>query len=127
VPLPAEWQKRPPPGTAVHFEASLDPHAFTAGIGCPGGGYLPLLNGVPFAQPLQRDVDRFGPVPRIVGKRTDAGGDEWWVHADGSETTSRWVTVAVDGVARRDVRTDHIVPAPVEHGLPPRCGDGGRR
>ncbi|MEZ5962330.1 MAG: hypothetical protein R3F56_00660 [Planctomycetota bacterium] len=117
--LPPECERRYPPHTTVRFERSFAPRDFGSGIACPGGGYLPLLNGVPRAPTLNRDVERFGPVPPVVGMHTDADGDEWWVHADGSETTSRWTTVTVGGVPRRDVRTDHTVPAPEGHGLPP--------
>lgn len=124
--MSAEWLRPLPRGASVRFDHSFDPHDFTAGIGCPGGGFLPLLNGVPHAQPLQRNVELLGPVPPVVGKYTDADGDEWWVHADGSETTSRFTTVTVGGVSRRDVRTDHVVPAPPEHGLPPARTTTGR-
>ena len=78
---------------------------------------MPLLNGVPFAQPLHRNVEMFGPVPPVVGKYVDEEGSDWYVHADGSETSTRWMTMQVEGVARRDVRTDHTVPTRDEHAL----------
>lgn len=121
VTLPPELTQRYPPGTTVHLARPIEPRQFAAGVGCPGGGFLPLLNGVPFAQPLHRNVDRDGPVPPVVAKRTDRDGDEWWVHADGSETTTRWMTKQVVGVAQRDVRTEHVVPARAEHQLPPHA------
>lgn len=117
--LPPEFARRYPPGTTVRFAESFAPADFTAGIACPGGGFLPLMNGVPFAEPLQRNLERDGPVPPVVGKHTDADGDEWHVHADGSETTTRWTTISVSGSAQRRVRTDHAVPARTEHGLAP--------
>jgi hypothetical protein len=127
VGLPVEVGQRYPPGSQVHLARPLEPRDFSAGIGCPGGGFLPLLNGVPFAQPLHRNVERDGPVPAVIAKRTDAEGFEWWVHADGSETTTRWMTKVVGGVDVRDVRTDHAVPARNAHTLPPAAGEPGRR
>ena len=118
VRLPQELHRRYPPRTRVAFATSLDPRDFTTGIGCPGGGFLPLLNGVPAAQPLHRNVESDGPVPLVIGKYVDEEGSDWYVHADGSETTTRWATLGVEGVPRRDVRTDHTVPARSEHGLP---------
>lgn len=123
--LPPELARRFPPNTTVRYERSFAPHDFTEGIACPGGGFLPLLNGVPHAPPLQRNLELAGPVPPVVGKHTDAGGDEWHVHADGSETTSRWTTLETSGTTRRVVRTDHTVPAAQEHGLAPARADGG--
>ncbi len=117
VRLPEELHRRYPPRTRVAFATSLDPRDFTVGIGCPGGGFLPLLNGVPAAQPLHRNLESDGPVPLVIGKFVDEEGSDWYVHADGSETTTRWTSVVVEGVARRDVRTDHTVPARAEHGL----------
>jgi hypothetical protein len=117
--LPDELTRRYPPGTHVPFPRPLDPRQFSSGLGCPGGGHLPLLNGVPAARPLHRNTSLHGPVPPVIGKRVDASGDDWYVHADGSETTTRWTTLTVEGIERRDVRTDHLVPARGEHGLGP--------
>ena len=125
VKLPAELALRYPARTRVDFSTPMDPRDFGAGIACPGGGFLPLLNGVPFAQALHRNTALFGPVPLVVGKYVDEEGNDWYVHADGSETTTRWTQMQVEGVARRDVRTDHTVPAREEHGL--STGDSSKR
>jgi hypothetical protein len=62
------------------------------GIPCGDGRYLPLLNGMDSAPPIQGNL---GPVQPIVAKIIDAAGTEWWEHADGSVTTSRWEHVTV--------------------------------
>jgi len=112
VRVPPELTRRYPPRTMVRFSTPLDPRDFASGIACPGGGYLPLLNDVPYANgPLHRDIERYGPLPPVIGKRVDQDGSDWYVHADGSETTTRWTVLHVGGEARRDVRTDHVIPA----------------
>jgi hypothetical protein len=127
VQLPDELTRAYPPRTRVTFALPLDPRDFEAGLACPGGGFLPLLNGVPHAQPLHRNLELHGPLPPVIGKYVDADGDDWYVHADGSETTTRWTTIAAQGVSTRDVRTDHTVPARGDHGLPARRQDQHHR
>lgn len=83
-----------------------------SGILCPDGTFLPLLNGVPHAPALSRDP-RFGPVPAVVARIADAQGCEYWLHADGSTTTSRWIDYAgPDGRRQRQVVTDHAIAVP---------------
>ncbi len=120
-PAPAlrpEQPKEPETDLPPEFFAALPPHSriglrlpagLTSGLRCPDGSFLPLLNGVPEAAPIQR-LARYGPLPPVVAKRTDAGGDEWYEHADGSLTTTRWVEVTALGVTTRDVETTHCTP-----------------
>jgi hypothetical protein len=60
----------------------------SAGVECPDGTRLPLLNCLDEAPPIQvhPGVERLAPVIAIV---VDADGWEWYEHADGSRTTTR--------------------------------------
>ncbi len=103
VQLPPEATRKYPPGTFV----PLTLPKVKSGIRLPDGSYLPLLNGVPRASPISR-AEWLGPVPPVVGKQVDAEGVEWWVHADGSSTTTRWTdTWDAKGNLIRNIRTDH--------------------
>ena len=79
------------------------------GIPLPDGTLLPFLNGMTFAPPIHRDP-RFGPVPPVIGLSVDVGGFEWWVHADGSTTTSRYKLVQAGDKTWWDPGSEHIVP-----------------
>ncbi|MBK8975631.1 MAG: hypothetical protein IPM29_06870 [Planctomycetes bacterium] len=59
-----------------------------AGIRCPDGTCLPLLNGVDSAPAMIR-AEEAGPLAPVVAIVTDADGWDWYVHADDSLTTSR--------------------------------------
>lgn len=86
------------------------PTDLRSGIRCPDGSFLPLLNGVPHAGALGRDSDLSGPLPPVVAKRTEMDGTEWWIHADGSATTTRWTTLSRNGVESKAVVVDHLQP-----------------
>ena len=91
---------------ALRAEVASLPKHLKSGIRCPDGSYLPLLNGVPYAPPLLRD----GAMPKVVAKVVDHAGCEWWKHADGSLTTTRWVDAQIGMEKRRIVVTDHARP-----------------
>lgn len=83
---------------APGFEPGFVPRA-AGGMRCPDGTFLPPLNGVTVDDaipPIQRE--RFmPPIGPIVGRYVDDGGDAWWITADGSAFTTRWVTVRGEG------------------------------
>ena len=107
VELPPAFFQKLPPNSRV--EMYLDPAWFKSGIKCPGAGYLPLLNGVPFANQIGRAADdEGGPVPPVVAKKTGPDGIEWYEHADGSVTSTHFTTGAWNGVEMRIVATDHV-------------------
>ncbi len=100
-----------------------------SGARTPQGTYVPLLNGVPHAPPMQRN-SKFGPVPPIVSKIIDHTGQEWWEHADHSTTTTRWTEVKTydpktgQTTVQRQVETVHGAFVPDEFALrrPPNSG-----
>lgn len=51
----------------------------------PDGTYMPALNGVKLTPKLQWLPE--APYSPIIGKRV-ASGTEWYVHADGTQTTT---------------------------------------
>lgn len=143
APRTAEGDPRPPapdepdasepkftiPANARQHESI--PDEWRKGIGCPDGSVLPLLNGVPYARPVNRDPDQ-GPLPPVVEIVKDAGGYDWYRHEDGSYTTARWVPMRIqsgdDVVDVSEVVTSHVVPMPGEptellRGAPDSDGD----
>ncbi|MCC6670631.1 MAG: hypothetical protein IT458_06200 [Planctomycetes bacterium] len=106
--MPDEFYRKYPPLSKV----AITLPRVTSGIRMPDGSYLPLLNGVPHAPPVSRD--RFLPPPgRIVAKYTDTEGDEWWIHEDGSTTTTRFVEATYqDGSKAKVIVTDHAAALP---------------
>ena len=52
----------------------------------PDGTELPPLNGVEIPAKLQWPKNR--PYSPVVGKKTEANGDTWYVHADGTRSTT---------------------------------------
>jgi hypothetical protein len=107
-PAPSELDRKLGPNDEVKLSRAIDPREFRDGIACPGGGYLPLLNGVPWAPGLSRDLRYEGPVPPVVSKFTTPDGIEWYRHADGSSTTSKWIEMQVLGTTIRTVQTNHL-------------------
>ncbi|MCC6672393.1 MAG: hypothetical protein IT458_15120 [Planctomycetes bacterium] len=110
-----------PPGTRIPVR-SLP--RVDNGIPLPDGTFLPFLNGMTWAPKLHRDPAR-GPVPPVVEKFVDAAGLEWWVHADGSATTSCYHQVSVGNDTYWDPATRHGTPQPASEILPP--GEPGTR
>jgi hypothetical protein len=54
----------------------------------------------------------------VVAKIIDLSGQEWWLHADGSQTSCSFASVTgADGAAQRIVST--------QHGAPPAGGGHG--
>lgn len=111
------------------------------GIDCGGGRFLPLLNGMETAPPLNRELS-LGPVPPVVAKIVDDTGIEWYEHADGSATTTRWQNVSVrdwekggmrsywdpatvHGMAVSGDRTIDMDPSTGKTGSPPPGGGQG--
>lgn len=75
------------PGTRIQL---AEPPRATHGIPLPDGSILPGLNGCSRSARVQRPSEQ-GPVPPVVGIVVDESRFEWYEHADGSMTTSRWV------------------------------------
>lgn len=84
------------------------------GIDCGGGRFLPLLNGMETAPALNREPN-LGPVPPVVAKIVDDTGIEWYEHADGSATTTRWQHVSARDWEKGGMRS-YWDPATV-HGM----------
>lgn len=108
VPVPLHKKSPHLPGTIIPV-AGLPP--VENGIPLPGGGFLPFLNGMTYSPQLHRDP-RFGPVPPVTAKLVDAEGFEWWMHTDGSVTTSIYQQITVPGSTYWDSATKHAVAAP---------------
>lgn len=79
------------------------------GLLLPDGRCLPPLNGVRPDDPIPA-IERapfLPPIGAVTGKVVDDTGIEWWVTADGSAFTTRWVDVVLaDGTPARVVRLD---------------------
>lgn len=83
----------------------------------PDGTYMPALNGVRNPPPLQWPSDL--PFTPIVGKRVSAGV-EWYVHADGTQTTTQMVFRSDLGREDATIQIARPRPAlPVEPPDPP--------
>jgi hypothetical protein len=107
-PQPLHKKSRYPPYTVIPI--SQVPRV-RDGIRLPDGSKIPFLNGITAAPDVQRDP-RYGPVGEIVKLSVDGEGFEWWWHADGSATTTRYKKVVHLGHTYWDVATEHLVPAP---------------
>ncbi len=117
VPVPLHVKSTHLPGTIIPVK---NLPAVENGIPLPGGGFLPFLNGMTYSPQLHRDP-RFGPVPPVTAKLVDAEGYEWWMHEDGSVTTSIYQQITVPGSTYWDSATKHAVAAPqtmVQHTEP---------
>ncbi len=116
VELPLAFYQKLPPNSRIPLTI---PPGTKSGVLCPDGTFLPLLNGVPNAPGSVSRGAEDGPLPPVVAKRTDADGGEWYEHADGSLTTTRWRTsTGPDGIPRQIVATSHIVPIDESRALP---------
>lgn len=74
----------------------------------PDGTYMPPLNGVKNPAVLQWPPEM--PFSPIIGKQT-AGGVEWYVHADGTQTTTQMMWRSD---VNREVAITHVArPIPV--------------
>jgi hypothetical protein len=105
--LPAEFYVDLAPGEEIPITI---PPGLTSGIRCPDGTYLPPLNGCPVGGPIARNRSRMGELPPVVAKMCDGYGLEWYVHADGSRTTTTWKEATVHGEAKMMVATLHFGP-----------------
>jgi hypothetical protein len=88
------------------------------GIPMGDGSFLPPLNGVRVEDgipPIRRDP-RLPPPGPVVRKQVDESGQEWWVHADGSQTSCSYASITVAGVDRVIVSTQHGAARPGGHG-----------
>lgn len=128
LPKPAHKLSRYPPGTRIPIThlPKVD-----KGIPMPDGTFLPFLNGMTYAPPIHRDPS-LGPVPPVVAKAVDWGGFEWWIHADGSATTSRYEKVTVGDKVYWDPASAHLAPKKAsqlvtEKPPPPGGGSAGKR
>ncbi len=109
VPKRLDIRSSLPPGTTVPVGkmARVD-----HGIPMPDGSFLPLLNGMTQAPPINRSSSLGDPGP-IVAKTVDSAGFEWWIHADGSTTTSKYKEVVLqDGTRYWDPASLHTAPQP---------------
>ena len=91
-------------GTTI--ELLREPRA-DRGIPLPGGGFLPGLNGVVQSSPIDRPASK-GVLPVVVAVVVDDSGLEWYRHADGSMTTSRYVFH--EARKRWEAMTFHAIP-----------------
>lgn len=106
---PLHVRSKLPPFTRIEID-ELPP--VDHGIPMPDGSFLPLLNGMTQAPPVQRHR-RLGPITRVVARMVDSEGFEWWVHADGSATTSKYQQVVLhDGRTYWDPASFHHGPVP---------------
>lgn len=92
------------PGTTI--ELQKEPRA-QRGIPLPGGGFLPCLNGVVQSSPIDRPASK-GVLPVVIAVVVDESGLEWYRHADGSMTTSRYVFH--EARKRWEAMTFHAIP-----------------
>lgn len=83
-------------------------------IAYPDGTYLPPLNGVAMA-PRMMFHPRLAPFSPVVGKERDAMGWEWYVHLDGTRSTTYLDT---GGRSIADIRR----PVPAQPILPEETG-----
>jgi hypothetical protein len=90
--LPIVVREKPVPPAAAYVEKPLsvpivkDPGAGAGMLRMPDGSFVPPLNGA-VNPPAAQWTDPFSP---IVGTRrgNEAGAIEWYVHADGTMTTT---------------------------------------
>lgn len=86
-----------------------------SGIAMGDGTFVPPLNGVQVADgiPPVRRNPRLPSAGPIVAKIVDPSGQEWWEHADGSQTSCSFASVTTrDGVTRQIVSTQHGAVTP---------------
>jgi hypothetical protein len=74
----------------------------------PDGQYVPSLNGAVDAAPMDWPADR--PYSPIVGRERDAKGFEWYVHGDGTKSTT--VMTYRPELGRMDALTRIAHPTP---------------
>ena len=92
-----------------------------SGIPLGDGVFLPPLNGVKVEDgipPIKRDP-RLPPPGPVVAKQVDLQGQEWWIHADGSQTSCSYASITEAGVDRVIVSTQHGAARAEEHGQLP--------
>ncbi len=97
-----------PPGTRIEVR---DLPKVRDGIFLPDGTVLPYLNGMTWAPAVQRGP-QFGPFPPVVALVVDYEGFEWWEHADGSTTTTRYKEVTAHGETYWDPGAEHAATVP---------------
>jgi hypothetical protein len=121
APSPGGEEQLPPEATRKYPPYSMIPLRLPkvkSGIRCPDGSFLPLLNGVPRSAAISR-YDWLGPVTPVIAKHVDATGCEWWVHADNSMTTSRFIdTFDATGKLIPNIETVHAAPMPERGAVP---------
>jgi hypothetical protein len=115
--FPIEVFTKYPPGSRV----ALRLPRVESGIPLGGGVFLPPLNGVKVEDgipPIKRDP-RLPPPGPVVAKQVDLQGQEWWIHADGSQTSCSYASITEAGVDRVIVSTQHGAARAEEHGQLP--------
>lgn len=120
VELPVEVATRYPPGSRVAVR--LPP--VRTGIPLGDGVFLPPLNGVRVEDgipPIRRDP-RLPPPGPVVAKQVDLSGQEWWIHADGSQTSCSFASITARGEDVIIVSTQHGAVRPGGHGALSRAG-----
>jgi len=103
-----------PPGLRGRRTALRLPRV-ESGIAMGDGTFVPPLNGVQVADgiPPVRRNPRLPSAGPIVAKIVDPSGQEWWEHADGSQTSCSFASVTTrDGVTRQIVSTQHGAVTP---------------
>lgn len=135
TPVPPVQQSTPdapPPRLAVDYTAPTavrDPDAATRArmVRLPNGDFVPSLNGVINAPPMEwGDATPYSP---IIGKERDSRGQEWYVHMDGSKSTTTNVYRSDLGRYDGSTQVAHPTPAlpmePNELEAMKRAGAGG--
>lgn len=122
---PAAWQPAAPRSPLVLRDQTVDPNVASPlprgshtplaavpvaatgrpAIALPNGVRLPALNGV--AASIEFRYDK--PIAQVAGIYVDERGMEWYEHADGALTSSRYAWRK--DLARWDAMAMHVVPA----------------
>lgn len=92
-------------------------------IKLPSGAYVKALNGAVDARPLDWPADR--PYSPIIRVERASDGKEWWVHADGSKSTTEMVYRS--DLGRHDAVTQVANPAPTMGMAPEDLQRAGRQ
>lgn len=117
VATPAPPDAAAAPVTVEPVAAAHDPRACESQLELPDGTFVPMLNGATGALSLRKcwGARPWSPIERV--ERSDLGVD-WYVHADGTRTTTemKWR----DDLRRLDAMTRIAVPQGEPPPLEPR-------
>lgn len=132
LPVPPVEQTSPeaaPQRLSVEYVAPptlRDPDAATRArmVQLPNGDFVPALNGVVNAPRMEWGSDT--PYSPIIGKERDSRGQDWYVHMDGSKSTTTNVYRSDLGRYDGSTQVAHPTPAlPLEPGELEAARKGG--